>query len=373
LKKVLFVYPHNFLDRNMGTNNRVYSVAKYLKETGWIIDLFACTNLLSKYDDFTRMNDENIVRNLYLYNFKLTYRYKEYHLINRFFRKNKLENWVTPFMKKQFDYILSNDYDCVVMFYLYTATLLKNVENRRKIYFMEDFLSLGQCVLNQSKKLGVSLNDEISCLQYFDDVVCISHDEKIFFEKILPEKKFHFVPHLINEKKYDCSNKEYDVVFIGFNNGYNIAGMRFFFSEIYQGIKKDIKILIVGRIVETITEEYENVTKMDHIDDLSSLYPHVKVAICPLLNGTGMKIKVIEAMSYGIPIVCTSRGVDGFPDKNENGCLVTDEPGLFACYINRLINDSTFYNETSQKIRRYFNQYLSKNGYHSILQNIFSK
>ena len=44
-------------------------------------------------------------------------------------------------------------------------------------------------------------------------------------------------------------------------------------------------------------------------------------------------------MNHGIPVVCTARGVDGFPDKTRNGCLVTDDPKEFASYINSLCTD----------------------------------
>lgn len=66
MKKILFIYPHNFLECNMGTNIRVYSLAKELHSQGYMIDLFAFRNFLSVYDDFDNMNyHEKIIDTLF--------------------------------------------------------------------------------------------------------------------------------------------------------------------------------------------------------------------------------------------------------------------------------------------------------------------
>lgn len=374
MKKILFVYPHNFLDRNMGTNNRVYSLAKYLKEQGCIIDLYACNKMLSKsFKSFEKMNSEKIIDNLFLYNFRKTLRYKKLQSLNILKKRNELEDWVTPSMRKQFKSIVKNEYDYVVMFYLYTAKLLDGIDDlKRKIYFMEDFLSVSQYTSGSIKDLGGPFSSEIKRLDYFDEIVCISNDEKLFFEKVVPSKKYYFIPHLLEEKHNETINKKkYDLLYIGFDNRFNIDGMKWFLNYVYPYLSKEIKILVVGKITNYISDEYDNITKIEYVQDLFELYHDSKISICPLLGGTGMKIKVVEAMSYGIPVVCTTRGVDGFPDKNENGCLIANEPAAFANHITRLIEDEKYYKDSCAKIKKYFNQYLSKELYLSILNNIF--
>jgi glycosyltransferase involved in cell wall biosynthesis len=379
LKKILFVYPHNFLDKDMGTNIRVYQLAKYLSDRGYSIDLYACKNMAStSFDRFAELNRENIINTLYLYDFEATRRFKKhklslYKLRRVFDRRKKLDDWVTPIMQRQFFDILQNGYDFVVMFYLYTGELLKETGSLfKKIYFMEDFLSVNQYISNCCKELGGGLNSEIERLRYFDEIACISSDEKIFFEKVVPDKKYYFIPHLVQAKKLSPGDKAYDILFIGADNNYNSAGIHWFLTNIYPYLNGNIKILIAGKIVAAIQGEYRNITRIGYVQNLTDLYSQIKISICPLLNGTGMKIKVIEAMSYGIPVVCTARGVDGFPDKNENGCLVADDPLKFANYINRLLQDEEFYRDISVKERNYFATYLSMERSRVLLDQIFS-
>ena len=73
-----------------------------------------------------------------------------------------------------------------------------------------------------------------------------------------------------------------------------------------------------------------------------------------MLSGTGIKIKVIEALSYGIPVVTNRRGVDGLVNKKENGCLVSDDPKIFAEEITRLLKDEIFYNQMRDNAISYF-------------------
>ena len=95
------------------------------------------------------------------------------------------------------------------------------------------------------------------------------------------------------------------------------------------------------------------------------------MSICPLLGGTGMKIKTIDSMARGIPVVSTSYGVDGFPDKLENGCLVADTPEEFSAHIDRMLSDDAFYANQRKKMIAYFDAHLSRDVVAPVLDDIF--
>ena len=82
-----------------------------------------------------------------------------------------------------------------------------------------------------------------------------------------------------------------------------------------------------------------------------------------MFHGTGMKIKVVEAMAYGIPIVCNERGVDGLPDKMMSGCIVTNDEREFADAINLLVRDTAFYQEKSKRIKAYYRTIFERGQY----------
>ena len=138
----------------MGTNIRVYSLAKELRAKGFKIDLFAFRNFISEYGRFEEQNKEKLVNRLFLYDYRKTPSFKRRKGLGKFIGKllsrGELDNWVTPGMLRQFDEIVSSaEYDYIVMFYAYTAELLSPANYKgtaSKVYFMEDLLSVSHFI-----------------------------------------------------------------------------------------------------------------------------------------------------------------------------------------------------------------------------------
>jgi len=385
MKKALFIYPHNFLLKDMGTNVRVYNIAAYLKEKGFQIDLFAMKNFCSVFPENIYENSDDIVTNFYLYDFNKIRINLRMEKALRFIKKitierlgcklnAELQNWVDTGLKSIFKDILQNQYDYIVMFYLYTGKLLDDIEIKaKKINFMEDFLSIVHYNDEPNHNVGASINSEVKMCHNFDEIAFISFDEKIFFEKLLPSTtKCYFIPHIMQPRNRNITGEHtVDVLFIGHDNTYNINGMKWFFTNVYPFIESDIMIHIGGNICKHIPDGYTNVKKLGFVENIEELYNQTKVSICPLLNGTGLKIKVAEAMNCGIPVVCTSRGVDGLPDKTRNGCLVTDDPKEFAAHINRLCRDEQFRLQCAHETSAYVDACLHYDKISKSLNQIF--
>src|SRR5690606_21052871 len=118
-------------------------------------------------------------------------------------------------------------------------------------------------------------------------------------------------------------------------------------------------------------KDYPNVHKIPFVRNLQDYYEVSKIALCPMLTGTGVKIKVVEALSHGLPVICTSRGVDGLPNKINNGCLVSDEPETFAKNIHYLLDHLEAYLQQSRMGEELFNNFFEKQIVYKKLDNIF--
>lgn len=388
MKKVLFVYPHNFLELNMGTNIRVCALARELRALGYEIDLFALEHFMSTYEHFDEMNAaEGLVSHLYLCDYKPIRAWqKRRRRLRRWmlpFARKRLDDWAAPCMVRLFDRLMATGgYTHVVMFYTYAARLLDTrrcpaLRTVSKIYFMEDLLSVGEYIQGRSRTVGELLDCELARMERFDRIACISFDEKIIIEKLLRGgQRFYFLPHVIERKEAPrerIPSQPLRVTFVGYDNPYNVEGVRWFLEHVYPLLDKRMNIRLVGRVNRHITCHFPNVTQEEYAPDLESVYRETDVVICPLLNGTGMKIKVVEAMSHSIPVVCTSRGIDGFPDKTTNGCLVADTPELFAAHLNRIVGADDFYRMCTQRVANYFEHALSWVRHSKTLADLFEK
>lgn len=64
------------------------------------------------------------------------------------------------------------------------------------------------------------------------------------------------------------------------------------------------------------------------------------VAVAPMLGGTGIKNKILEAAAAGCPVVATSMGVGGLPAGEDAGIIVADGAERIASQVFRLLNDT---------------------------------
>ena len=76
------------------------------------------------------------------------------------------------------------------------------------------------------------------------------------------------------------------------------------------------------------------------LDDLDATYRAARVCVVPLRYGTGTRIKIIEALAYGMPVVTTSKGAEGLAVVHGEHVLIADDPHDFAAATVRLLRDS---------------------------------
>jgi glycosyltransferase involved in cell wall biosynthesis len=98
---------------------------------------------------------------------------------------------------------------------------------------------------------------------------------------------------------------------------------------------------VTGNLPQRLPREVQR-GKVEFTGRLSSvdhLYRGARVFVAPLLSGTGTRIKLLEAMSYGMPIVSTSKGAEGLPVVDGEHLLIADDAASFACAVVRLLSD----------------------------------
>jgi glycosyltransferase involved in cell wall biosynthesis len=67
--------------------------------------------------------------------------------------------------------------------------------------------------------------------------------------------------------------------------------------------------------------------------------------VVPLFSGSGMRIKIIEGMALGKPIVTTDIGTEGIPTENGHNIMIANDADQFIQSINSLINNRAMFDE----------------------------
>ncbi len=76
------------------------------------------------------------------------------------------------------------------------------------------------------------------------------------------------------------------------------------------------------------------------VEDLAELYGRVRVAIVPVRSGAGVKLKTVEALQHGVPVVATTVGAEGIALDEPGALAIADEPAAFADALVALLTDA---------------------------------
>lgn len=259
-----------------------------------------------------------------------------------------------PFLVRKFSKIINaKKYDKIIISYAVWGKLIKNLEHKTHLILdTHDFITAQH--RHRKNKIGKLFQSEMNTLNSFDEIWTYSVEEEYIFGQFT-DKKIKLMPISFPYRPTEIKNQYlYDIIFVGSNNPHNILGIKWFINEVIPHLS-DIKIHIIGKICNEIPD-HPNIIKLGMVKDLDEIYNDTKIAICPMLSGTGIKIKVLEALSYALPVITNRRGVDGLVNKSLNGCIVCEKGEDFANEIIHLLKDNHFYLNKKQEAQQYFLQ-----------------
>ncbi|HXQ60712.1 MAG TPA: glycosyltransferase [Acidimicrobiales bacterium] len=192
--------------------------------------------------------------------------------------------------------------------------------------------------------------DEMSILGDADLVVCLSEDEASIARQAAGNGKvITKIPFLGGIDRTDRSFEERnDIVLVASwvagTGSPNVDGLTWFVTEVFPLVQARVPwahLRITGGSPPDIVRRLAGfgVSFEGHVPDLSSLYDSARCVIVPLRFGSGVKIKTIEALQFGVPVVATSVGAEGI-DLHHSGALsIHDDPLAFSDAVSRLLVD----------------------------------
>jgi glycosyltransferase involved in cell wall biosynthesis len=122
-----------------------------------------------------------------------------------------------------------------------------------------------------------------------------------------------------------------------------IDGIRYFFDELYQYLPEGAKVIISGR---QPTEEVKalcschgsNVQLIPNPDDMSEVINKADIYLCPTRLGGGLKLRVMDGLRLGLPVIVHSCSARGYDELAGSDCLsVFDSKEEFASELQKLV------------------------------------
>jgi len=142
------------------------------------------------------------------------------------------------------------------------------------------------------------------------------------------------------------SKDDLSIIYTGDMSGRkNIETVMYFYEQIFPKIKSEkpnVKFYVVGgnppSSIKALKEE-KNIFVTGFVEDIRKYLALSDIFICPMISGTGIKNKVLEAMAMGKPVVSTRIGALGIEAEHKREILIADDPEDFANCVISLLNN----------------------------------
>ncbi len=175
-------------------------------------------------------------------------------------------------------------------------------------------------------------------------ISAIQWDEAASIKALLPSTTVFITPasRTANPAPPDRLGEAPVALFVGSGSMHNVDGLRWLLADIWPKIRAkrpDAALQVVGTVCARVDVVGEGVTGLGEVDDLDAVIQKASVLVVPLRTGSGLKVKVVDALCTGSAIVTTPIGAQGFTSIEPEPFLVCDGAEQFADGVVSLFND----------------------------------
>lgn len=204
----------------------------------------------------------------------------------------------------------------------------------------------------------------------FDHILVTSEEERLRALELAPRASVETLPFLL----MDCEQfepaprmpRQPRMVFVGFlPHTPNEEGLRWFLEEVYPRIKSEeplADLVVVGAgasnamlgLMHDCGVEYHG-----FVEDVRAEYAASRVYIAPIFSGGGIRTKILEAMTAGVPVACTTFAPLGIGTTPGVHLLAADDPAEYARCVLRLLRDEGAWWRIRRNARRFVEENFS--------------
>ncbi len=180
-------------------------------------------------------------------------------------------------------------------------------------------------------------NSERKTIRISDKVFVCSNKDKKHLDKFSQGDKIITIPNSVTLKRILPVPVKKTILYLGtYLYEPNVYAAELLIEHVFPRIRliiPDCELIIAGDSPERIkfySTSLEGVSYTGFVDDLDELYQNVRIVCTPISIGSGTRIKILEAASYGKPVVSTSIGVEGLEFEDGKEIFIRDHPDQIA-------------------------------------------
>lgn len=200
------------------------------------------------------------------------------------------------------------------------------------------------------KHLSLTLRAyELEHLGDYDGVVCITPADAEYFRQNGCRRPITSIPFGVEPKELPSTEVEPNSLFhIGAMDWLpNQESIAWLIDEVWPVVHREVPqahLYLAGRKMPArwMKAHIDGITVVGEVDDAMQFIGSKQINIVPLLSGSGIRVKIIEAMSVGKVVITTTVGAQGIDYTDGVELLIADTPEQFASQIKRCLTDADY-------------------------------
>lgn len=219
---------------------------------------------------------------------------------------------------------------------------------------------------NQAKKTYLGLQNkrlakfELDAFKQADIIAPITDEDKKNIAQLVPGKPVHTCLTGINLNKYGfCAQvTQPNTIFHFASMDWmpNIEAVDWFMQDAWKLIETQLpetKLVLAGRGMpeKFLKLQSSHISVINDVKSSENFYHTYDIMLVPLWSGSGLRIKLVEGLAYGKPIITTSIGAEGIPYKNGTDLIIADTPQEFADAVIKLLTNETLKTDLQKNAR----------------------
>lgn len=252
-------------------------------------------------------------------------------------------------------------FDCCIVNYFYLSKLFEHIHIPKKALSSHDCFTYKSLVVGQKAIHSLKPNSEAKAMQRSPYIFALQDEEALFFQMLSPRSKVLNVYGIYDFHEQPCRYNK-NILFFSGGNEYNVNGLMWFLKDIFPlivGSFPDVKLVVGGSICNLLDEysDNPNIQLVGFVDNPADFFMQGDVAINPTYQGTGLKIKTFESLSYGKVVMVHPHSTKGIYRRNNAPLFSSDQPVDWLEFLKKLWSGS---NEVSVEIyKEHAKQYIS--------------
>lgn len=247
-------------------------------------------------------------------------------------------------------------FDVCVINYYYLSRLFEHIQIPKKAIATHDAIAYKDLKIGMPT-MCITADTEAKAMQRCPHIFALQEQEADYFQILSPNSKVY---DLYGKYKHHSQpvTGNHKMVFLSGNNEFNQNGIKWFLKEVFPVIRKtftDAELLVGGSICKVLPSlgKIDGVTAMGYVDDPAEFYAKADVAINPVYQGTGLKIKTFEAISFDKVTLVHPHSMAGVFRKDDAPLFASDKPEDWVAFLKNIWGHTDAINSIKQKDKEY--------------------